>query len=133
MGMVDKKYLSWQDVERLVNRIADQIDKSEIKYIYGLSRGGLIPAVMLSHITGIPYSKTPTTHGKECLIVDDICDSGKTLSEWHDHHTAVLYHKPHTACTTPDIWGELYIGNSWIIYPWEKKDSDTIQDYKLDN
>ena len=130
--MVDKIYLSWEDVETLVKVISDQIDRTKIKYIYGLSRGGLIPAVMLSHLTGIPYTKTPVTKGKECIIVDDICDTGQTLKEWTDHPIAVLYHKPHTACVTPLIWGKIYIGNSWIIYPWERNDSQTIQDYKLD-
>ena len=131
--MVNKTYISWEEVEKLVQEVANQIDKTKIKFISGLSRGGLIPAVMLSHLTGIPYTTTPSIKGKQCLIVDDICDSGKTLEDWHKHTTAVLHHKPHTASTTPSIWGRLYIGDNWIIYPWERKDSDTIQDYKLDN
>lgn len=132
MDVVGKVYISWKDVEQLVQKIAEQINKDEIKFISGLSRGGLIPAVMLSHLTGIPYSSTPNAHGKKCLIVDDICDSGKTLEDWDTHITAVLHHKPHTASRTPDIIAKFHINDSWIIYPWECKDSNTIQDYKLD-
>ena len=51
MDVVDKKYLTWSQVEGLVEELATQV-KSEftnIDSIYGIPRGGLIPAVMLSH------------------------------------------------------------------------------------
>ena len=56
MDVVGKVYISWKNVEQLIQKIAEQINKDEIKFISGLSRGGLIPAVMLSHLTGISYS-----------------------------------------------------------------------------
>jgi hypoxanthine phosphoribosyltransferase len=67
-------------------------------FIVGIGRGGLVPAVFLSHATGIALlsvdhsSKVPTfgdelltkladktNMGEQLLIVDDINDSGKTL------------------------------------------------------
>jgi uncharacterized protein len=67
-------------------------------FIVGIGRGGLVPAVFLSHATGIALlsvdhsSKVPTfgdellakladktKDGIHLLIVDDINDSGKTL------------------------------------------------------
>lgn len=132
MDVVGKVFITWEEVEQLVKELAKQVDTGSIKFIHGLSRGGLIPAVMLSHATGIPYTSSPSIKGKKCLIVDDICDSGKTLEEWHEHTTAVLHHKPHTASVTPSIWSKLFIGDDWIVYPWECDDSKTIQDYKLD-
>jgi hypoxanthine phosphoribosyltransferase len=88
----------------------------EPDYIVGLSRGGLIPAVMLSHMTDIPlfpvkYS-SKSGHGDNknhdnhlpffpmeyesgamrgfvsptLLVVDDISDSGKTLREVIDFY-----------------------------------------------
>lgn len=68
-------------------------------FIVGIGRGGLVPAVYLSHATGIALlsvdhsSKVPTfgdellarlaaktVSGTKLLIVDDINDSGRTLA-----------------------------------------------------
>ena len=93
----------------------------------------MIPGVMLSHILNIPYTSHPELFNpSEVLIVDDICDSGKTLQRYKEYQTAVLHHKPHTANCTPDIYAVLHNSNAWIIYPWEHPESKTIQDYKLD-
>lgn len=47
---------TWDDVERAVRDIAMQMYKDNWRpdYIVGITRGGLVPAVMLSHMTGIP-------------------------------------------------------------------------------
>jgi hypoxanthine phosphoribosyltransferase len=131
MDVVEKRYLTWDQVDGLVDELATQV-KSEftnIDSIYGIPRGGLIPAVMLSHKLGIPYSDKITL---KSLIVDDICDSGVTLKAWEGYTTAVLLYKPHTSCAVPTIYGSVHSSDAWIIYPWERDDSKTIQDYKLD-
>ena len=76
-----KRYLSWKDVEDLIDILHSNIIESNLKFdkIYGISRGGLIPAVLLSHKMGVPLTNYAYT--KNTLIVDDICDSGKTLTE----------------------------------------------------
>ena len=130
---MDKVYLSWSDVEGVVQELAHGITNhlTDINYIHGLERGGMIPAVMLSHLLNIPYTHQPHYHPNQCLIVDDICDSGETLSKWGGYATAVLHYKPHTSCCVPTIWSVKHDEDSWIIYPWESRDSETIQDYKL--
>ena len=127
---MDKVYLSWDDIDQLTSIIALQVlvEFPNIDSIYGIARGGLIPATMLSHKLGIPYSSELTLTS---LIVDDICDSGQTLKEWEGYTTAVLHYKPHTACSVPTIHATIHSGDEWIIYPWEARDSETIQDYKL--
>ena len=132
MDVVEKIFLTWDDVEDLVLDLSKNVSK-EIKFIHGLSRGGLIPAVMLSHITGIPFRKSPAfCEPEEVLIVDDICDSGETLLKYEKYPTAVLHFKPHTSNFIPTFYANLHKGDEWIIYPWEQDDSNTIQDYKLD-
>ena len=126
---VDNKiFLSWDDVNSLVENLCKKITESElnIKAITGIERGGLIPAVMISHKLNIPYTTRIT---KDTLVVDDICDTGVTLQNTIARYTAVLHHKPHTSCFTPTIYSGLHEGDEWIIYPWEKKDSTPIQDY----
>lgn len=128
--MVNKVYYSWENIDNLVLNLAKSISKSNTKFsgIHGVERGGLIPAVMLSHILGIPYS---TKINANTLVIDDICDSGETLNNLTAIHTAVLSYKPHTSIFKPDFYGEEFKRDEWINYPWEKENSKTIQDYKL--
>ena len=124
----NKIFLSWDDVNILVNNLCDKIrhDQPNIDSVHGIPRGGLIPAVLISHKLGLPYVNviSPNT-----LVVDDICDSGVTLEKAPGVWTAVLHYKPHTSCFQPNIWSEIHEGDEWIIYPWETKDSKPIQDY----
>ncbi len=127
----NKIYVTWSDIDYLTDCIADKVsnDLPEIDSVYGIARGGLIPATILSHKLNIPYI---TQLSMNTLIIDDICDSGITLKRWEGYKTAVLFHKPHTACILPTICGKIHNGDEWIIYPWERKDSQTKQDYMLD-
>jgi len=127
----NKIYVGWNEIEKLVDDLCYDINHNhpEIKYVHGLKRGGLIPAVMISHTLGLKYVDTPHFHHDECLIVDDICDSGVTLEKWNNHVTAVLHYKPHTSCVIPTMYAFAHEGDEWIIYPWERDDSETIQDY----
>lgn len=130
-----KKYLSWQDVEDAVERLAINIasNEKEITGIMGLPRGGLVPAVMLSHKLDIPFITEDEDTGEGyVLLVDDICDSGNTLEQYREFDnvlTATLHYKT-SACIEPDFWWRLAPENEWIVYPWESKDSKPIQDYK---
>ena len=47
---------SWQDAEKAVQDIAMEMYKSNWRpdYIVGITRGGLVPAVMLSHMIDVP-------------------------------------------------------------------------------
>jgi len=122
-----KVYLSWDDITQSVDILCKQISESTttITSITGLHRGGLIPAVMISHKLNIPYVQSihPNT-----LVVDDICDTGETLGfNPLEAPTAVLHYKP-TAKLKPTFYAE-EVGDDWIVYPWERKDSQPIQDY----
>jgi len=124
----NKIYLSWDDVSDLVNTLCEKIitEQPNIDSVFGLKRGGLIPAVMVSHKLVLPWSDVmlPNT-----LVVDDICDTGVTLKNTIGCYTAVLHYKPHTSCYEPNIYAQIHEGDEWIIYPWEKRDSEPIQDY----
>ena len=121
-----KVYLSWDDIETLTDNLCEVISLSDIRItsVTGMERGGLIPAVMISHKLNIPYvySISRTT-----LVIDDICDSGETLNNILTPLTAVLHYKP-TAKHKPTFFAQ-EVGNEWVVYPWERKDSETIQDY----
>lgn len=84
-----------QDIDTLVNKIKKS--KVDFSYIVALSRGGLIPGVILSHKLGVklvPISWSTRDGGdkesncwipedinlgNKILVVDDIVDSGEAL------------------------------------------------------
>ena len=144
---MNKHYVDWEEINDLVFRLFHKIitnsslfNDLEIENIYGLPRGGLIPAVMLSHQLGIPMAKGDI--GPNTLIVDDICDSGETLDKFVKKYqtlysfpfnlkTAVLHYKPHTSCFEPTFNAKKWDKDDWLVYPWEAENSEPIQDYKV--
>jgi len=54
---LNKRFITWKDIDNAVERLAINITNSkiEIAAVGGLPRGGLIPAVMLSHKLTIPF------------------------------------------------------------------------------
>ena len=127
-----KLIASWDDVEISMERIVNEINEKElpIDSIYGIPRGGLIPAVMLSHKLDLPLVDKPT---EQTLIIDDISDSGFTLGEHHLHgavYTATL-HMRKGSSYVPTIYSKLIESEKWIVYPWEEFDAKPIQNYKL--
>ncbi|MCK5018802.1 MAG: hypothetical protein KAS32_17195, partial [Candidatus Peribacteraceae bacterium] len=102
---MDKIILTWEDIENDCRTLAANLP-SNIKMLLPVTRGGLIIAGILSQILDVRdirtigarsysnenkqeevdvfYRPNPTYFGvlpTECLIVDDILDSGKTLTK----------------------------------------------------
>ena len=118
-----KQLVTWRDVEHQVQEIPRQMQKDQWMpdYVVGLTRGGLVPANMISQYLDIPmhtlkvnlrdhdYTESNTwmpvdafNHTKEILIVDDINDTGATLN-WikQDWQSNCLPNDERWAC---DIW-----------------------------
>lgn len=130
---MNKVYLSWEDIDDAVTSIAHRIKISgiEINAIAGIPRGGMIPAIMLSHKMNIPFNLMWSLVQGNVLIVDDICDSGETLKKYkyeENIYTATLHYKQ-SSVYEPTFWYSLVQDKDWIVYPWENTDSETIQDY----
>jgi hypoxanthine phosphoribosyltransferase len=130
---MEKVYLTWDNIDNLVDKLANEVSQSPVPplYITGLPRGGLIPAVMLSHKLNIPFvnvSMIRSLPSIDMLVVDDIADSGKTLLKYKKYSTAVLHYKSQSK-VIPTYYAEEIENDSWIVYPFERRDSKTIQDY----
>ncbi|MBO01898.1 MAG: hypothetical protein CMG35_04595 [Candidatus Marinimicrobia bacterium] len=54
--MIKKHYYSWQDIEKMCTEIVTTMYTSKFTpdYIVGITRGGNIPATIISNMTGIP-------------------------------------------------------------------------------
>lgn len=99
------------------------------KDVYGISRGGLIPAVIISYLLDIPFVRYENKINSKTLIIDDISDSGKTLKKLLKKHktgmTATLWIMKETKYI-PDIHIKIKNKDEWIIFPWEM----SAKDYK---
>ena len=134
--MSNKKFISWEQYDDMINKIAvyvKHINTEEIGAIYGLPRGGLPIAVSLSHSLGLPllmnyYDRKVVTR-KKILVVDDIADTGHTLKDFDSPHNIICtMHYHQDSITKPDYYVEEK-GDDWIVYPWERDDSEAVQDY----
>ena len=141
--------MTWETSVDYCEKLAKMIDfRPDI--IVGISRGGLVPARILSDILnvkililGIKFYKNigetsdkptitqdlPKIEGKKILIVDDIADSGKSLlaaTEYlkgNELRTATLHYKT-TSKFKPDYYIE--IADAWIVYPWERHETGRL-------
>jgi len=119
-----KTYLNWGDFYFLVGELESKIRKANKAYshIYGIPRGGCNVAQAFEDsyckITDFPLDK-------DMLVVDDIVDSGRTISKYKDWDTASIFYKP-TSKVKPTYYAEKT--NDWIVFPWEKEEDETIED-----
>ena len=135
--MAEKKLYDWNWVDEQINKIGEKLEGFEIpQFITGVPRGGLIPAVLMSHKFNIPFigleaAKTlPGDLKKKILVIDDIADSGNTLAQIQRHNfkTATLARR-YSSSFTPSIVGTDILDDHWLIFPWEQISSKPIQDY----
>lgn len=123
--------ITWQAYGTLVHRLAKQVRSSGREYdnVYGVPRGGLPAAVGLSHALQLPLIVDERELTKRTLVVDDIADSGKTLTELLERapgvDTAVL-HKRYTTTHEPTHYAQAIMDDAWINYPWENVANETI-------
>lgn len=136
---------SFDEITEACDDMSETIKNLKVETIVAITRGGLVPGVILSQHTDIPmipisYSshqgkgefkahnnKLPYIHGNVILIVDDICDSGHTMKEVVDHYnygrtvySFSLFFKE-GSCITPDIFcWKLTADSGWVVFPWEK-------------
>jgi hypoxanthine phosphoribosyltransferase len=153
-------YVTWDEYHRLIERLGLAIHESGWHFdsLLCLARGGLRVGDILSRVYDMPLAILAAssyreaagrsqgaldigeyitmTHGElrgALLLVDDLVDSGVTLSRVVDHlkqrysaivevRTAVLWYK---ACSSfkPDFFVEYLPTNPWIHQPFEVYDA----------
>ena len=153
---------SWNQIYNLLIKVSERIQKSlfEPDIIVGISRGGWIPARIISDLLQNPklaniatefyygISKTNpkpiitqpvsvSVEGKKILVVDDVADSGKSLSIINNHlkekraneiKFATIYLKPQSSII-PHYFQRKTL--DWIVFPWELKEATKLIVEKL--
>tara|TARA_Y100001968_G_C19221024_1_gene649724 strand:+ start:501 stop:896 length:396 start_codon:yes stop_codon:yes gene_type:complete len=122
--------LTWVEFEECVFSIYKQCKYKEFVGVYGFPRGGLCLAVALSHSLGINLLEKPTNN---CLIVDDIYETGYTLNKIKSLKGSEAY--VWISKKEPTWWKsyKCYHKEEWIVFPWENINNvndDRISYYK---
>lgn len=140
--MKQKVFMSWKWVDDQIDELAKRLKNKKLRYISGIPRGVLIPAIMLSHKLGVTYipfdeAKKYGRHdirfkNEDILLVDDICDSGVTMKDYAPRFITATLCMRYISETVPEYYGEKIEDDRWLVFPWERNDSNTKQDY-LDN
>lgn len=153
MNALTFETVEWDHVYSLLLEIADRIKESDFKadVIVGISRGGLLPARILSDLLDNPHlanikvefyvdidqtKEVPvitqpvsvSVKDKRVLIVDDITDSGQsfrlvweTLAQEAAEVKTVTLYHKPWSCFTPDIYARET--EAWVIFPWEFRET----------
>lgn len=145
MKFKSKIYLDYDDILSMCHNLEHDVSKFKPDVIVGISRGGLLPALHLSHALKVDLvtlrwqtrdaSKRDydlelqemIDTGKRVVFVDDINDTGRTFSTISDK-----YH-----CDRPNVTFVSLVGKTnssfqknaqaaltlrdqrWIVFPWE--------------
>ena len=123
--MTQKHYVTWDEVEGFIKDVIKRYEYAGITGVYGIPRGGIILATLISYKMKIPMLMAPT---KGCIIVDDISDTGETLihyvrntsggGENKGYHIVTMYYR-NGSMVVPEYYKYTKEGK-WIVFPWEE-------------
>jgi uncharacterized protein len=114
--------IDWKEYNEIVDELCEKLNSYNFQAVYGIPRGGLIPAVIISHQFNIPLingTDAPLCCKYDCvLIVDDIIDSGETLKKYSFNCFIIATLFKHCKCLImPDVF--VRTNSNWIRFPYE--------------
>lgn len=139
-----KMYYNWNWFTNAIQHIANELRDYGPQFIIGISRGGLVPTVALSHELKIPigtisassyYDSTTSKEVKvwglilplgvninlawrmKFVIVDDIYDSGKTQEAVKEYLLGLGFSSQNLKFVT--MLQKEKDDKRWIVFPWE--------------
>ena len=145
---MEKTIVTWRKAMSLCSRIVGQLKDrypNVVDYdIIGLSRGGLIPSVIISNMLNIrkvyalgmrSYTEQEKTDTevyqvpdilsmRKILLIDDISDTGESFKQTSEMLvgkeviTVSLFFKDKTIFV-PNVFGKKVKNNNWVVFPWE--------------
>ena len=84
-----KYKITWEEFYSLCTKLFCKIDRLQYANCYPIPKNGLYVANLLK----MPIITEPDMIRKDTLIIDDLIDSGKTLSLFPNNDKAVLFVK----------------------------------------
>lgn len=122
--MENKIFYSWIDFDLDIKILSEKVIvyKDLIKNIYGVPRGGLVVAIVLSHYLKKPIILEKKRITSKTLIVNDISDTGNTLSKLlmkRTYFMVLTLFKKNGTIFNPEYYVREKLPDSWIVFPWE--------------
>jgi len=135
------KYLDWPEFLHAVDVCMQELDNLNTPFtkIYAPIRGGLIPAIMMSHYFSVPVHpldtrelnalRSPDLKGAgTVLLLDDISDTGETFRKCAEYLndqgyiviTCAIVMKKETRWL-PDVHAITMPQEEYLIFPYERK------------
>ncbi|MBL7141573.1 hypothetical protein ISS21_00525 [Patescibacteria group bacterium] len=148
MPKIKKRFYSWTQLTKDSLQLAKKLKSKKFDFIVAISRGGLVPATLLSYlldikkiyVIGYNYYLKPGVRGKleltsplnarvknsRILLIDEISDTGQTLfsavqllKKRKNKVTTVTLHWKAKSKIKPDYFIH-QVKNIWIVYPWDE-------------
>lgn len=124
--MKKKIDITMEQYKEDITTMAAAIQKSGLTFdgVYGIPRGGYLPAIIAAKVLNLPVL---TEYTKDTLIVDDILDSGATMDRYEGHHRAVVYIQQRSMERLKDKYKDVWFGrmmDAWLKFPDERGDDD---------
>lgn len=118
--MNNKEKITYDRYKVAIAEIARQIKEKKrcYKSIYPIPRGGYFTAIELSRLLNTPIECDKANIDHTTLVVDDICDSGKTIKEFDGYDTAVAFVKERSL-NKVSFSGRIVQENDWLVFPDE--------------
>lgn len=118
--MNNKVKITYDCYKVAITEIARQIKEKKrcYKSIYPIPRGGYFTAIELSRLLNTPIECDKANIDHTTLVVDDICDSGKTIKEFDGYDTAVAFVKERSL-NKVSFSGGIVPENDWLVFPDE--------------
>lgn len=110
---------TWAGITEQAAAVAERQTGRGITGVYGIPRGGVVPAVLVAQALSVPLLDKP---GPGCLVVDDLVDTGATLAPYikTGHLVDALYRKPYSPPTTAP---QAACVDGWLVFPWEANET----------
>lgn len=119
--MTEKIYINYEATKKAVTELWWLCNKEPeyklLKYVYGVPRGGIIPAIIFAQVSKLQYIDIldKNIHTPEnTIIIDDIIDSGKTRKKYNDYKFYAIIDKNNNDFNKTD----------WVEFWYEKTEAD---------
>ena len=128
-----KRYVKWWEVKQYIDNLVERLKTDEYFHleecpgIFTFPRGGFILATLLSYKLDLPILSNPA---KNCIIIDDIIDTGITMKKYSDlvndknYFITAMFIKDNQLEEEAEYqcfadYFEFVKKDEWIVYPWE--------------
>ena len=128
-----KRYVKWWEVKEYIDNLVERLKTDEYFHleecpgIFTFPRGGFILATLLSYKLDLPILSNPA---KNCIIIDDIIDTGITMKKYSDlvndknYFITAMFMKDNQLEEEAEYqcfanYFEYIKKDEWIVYPWE--------------